>query len=192
MVDKSMNVVPNRQEGVVLVVSLVLLVAITLLSLAGISTTTLEFLMASNQQDRVDAFQQAEAGIDATASYGDNFQVRGLVGDSHCTPGFLDTSKYYDASAEVTCNAFDVSIPAAFDLTYSRVDIQRMPPLLQPAPRFIESSAEKLKVASFKIDSRYDARALEEGRAEHNQGVIVTTLTPAEQTVIRGQDIDVN
>lgn len=181
---------PNRQRGVVLVVALVLLVAVTLLSLAGISTTTLELKMATNQQARVNAFQQAEAGIDAVVTDLNNFPVTGTVGAERCTTDFDNTSKYYDASGEVNCGSYDVIVPGSFSLARSRMAIERMPPRLQPAPRFVETSAEKLKVATFKVDSRYDGRKVSGGRAEHNQGVIITVLTPSEETVIRGGDID--
>lgn len=177
-----LNAVPSRQKGVVLVVAMVLLVAITLLSLAGISTTTLELMMATNQQARTDAFQQAEAGIDAVSRNLDNFAVSGPVGSERCTPGFDDT--------DVNCGSPDLTVPADYDQTHSRAAVGRLPPLLQAAPRFIETSAEKLKVATFKIDSRYDARESRRGRAEHNQGIIVTVLTPSEEKVISGGDID--
>lgn len=178
------DTVPSRQSGVVLVVALVLLVAITLLSLAGMSTTTLELLMATNQQARTNAFQQAEAGIDAVSSDLDNFAVSGAVGSERCTPGFDDTN------TDVSCGASDLNVPAAYDLTYSQAAVGRLPPRLQAAPRFIETSAEKLKVATFEIDSRYDARDTRGGRAEHHQGIIVTVLTPGQETVIQGDDID--
>jgi len=173
----------------VLVVALVLLLAITLLSLAGMSTTTLELMMATNQQARVNAFQQAETGIDAVTSNLDNFRVTGPVGATRCTPEFHG-QRYYDATDEIDCNAFDLALPAGFDLMRSRALVERLPPLLQPAPRFMETSAEKLKVATFKIDSRYDAREVRGGRAEHAQGMLVTALSPSEETVISGEEVD--
>ena len=177
----------KHQDGVVLVVALVLLLAITLLSLAGMSTTTLELMMATNQQARVNAFQQAETGIDAVTSNLDNFRVTGPVGASRCTAEFHN-QRYYDATGEIDCDAFDLALPAGFDLTRSRAVVERLPPLLQPAPRFMEASFENLKVATFKIDSRYDAREVRGGRAEHAQGMLVTVLTTGEETVISGED----
>lgn len=180
---------PDTQRGVVLVVALVLLVAVTMLSLAGISTTTLELMMATNQQARVNSFQQAQAGIAAVGSEPDNFRVTGGVGDTRCTAGFHD-GRYYNAEDEVSCGSTDLVVSADYDLTHSRAAVRRLAPLLQPAPRFIETSVEKLKVATYKIDSRYDARDQRGGRAEHNQGLIVTVLTPSEETVVSGDDID--
>jgi hypothetical protein len=182
---------PERQRGVVLIVALVLLVAITLLSLAGISTTTLELMMATNQQARVDAFQQAEAGVDATSTKLDNFPVIGAIGVERCTPDFDDSNKYYE-DGDVDCSTYDISLPSGYDLSYSRIRVERIPPLLQPAPRFIETSAEKLKVATFKVDSRYDARGIQGGRAEHNQGLIVTVLTPSEEEIVTDRDFDLD
>lgn len=158
-----------------------------LLSITGISTTTLELRMATNQQARVSAFQQAQSGIAATKEELDNFPATGLVGATFCSVDFND-SRYY--TSDVSCDSTDLTLPTGFDLSHTRIAVRRLPPLLQPAPRFIETSVEKLKVATFKIDSRYDARDQRGARSEHNQGVIVTVLTPSEETVITEDDID--
>lgn len=181
----------TRQQGVVLIVALVLLVAVMVLSLAGISTTTLELRMAANQQARVNAFQQAQGGIAAVKSNLDNFRATGIVGAVRCTADFHD-GRYYDATGDVPCGASDLTAPSGLNLTHTRVAVQRLPPLLQPAPRFIETSAEKLKVATYKIDSRFDARTQRGARAEHHQGLIVTVLTPSEETVVTDSDFDAN
>jgi hypothetical protein len=173
---------------VALVIALVLLVAVMLLSVAGISTTTLELRMATNQQARVNAFQQAQSGIAATKEELDNFRATGAVGITFCSADFHD-SRYYTENS-ISCGSPDLILPAGFDLSYARIAVRRLPPLLQPAPRFIETSVEKLKVATFKIDSRYDARDRRGARSEHNQGLIVTVLTPSEETVITEDEID--
>jgi len=178
---------PGRERGVVLVVALVLLVAVMVLSLAGINTTTLELRMAANHQARVTAFQEAQSGIAAVKTDGTNFAVTGSVGAVRCTDSF-DHDRYYDA--ELSCSATDLVVPNNFELTYKRAAVMRLPPRLQPAPRFIETSAEKLKVATYKIDSRFDDRDNGGSRAEHNQGLIVTVLTPSEETVVTESDFE--
>lgn len=52
-----------RQRGVALVIALVLLIAVTLIGLAGIRGTTLQERMAGNYYDRETAFQAAEAAL---------------------------------------------------------------------------------------------------------------------------------
>lgn len=53
----------HRQEGVVLVVAMIMLVLLTLIGLAGMRTTLLEERMAGNLRDRNLAFQSAEAAL---------------------------------------------------------------------------------------------------------------------------------
>lgn len=53
----------HRQSGVALVIALVLLIAVTLVGLAGIRGTTLQEQMAGNHYDREVAFQAAEAAL---------------------------------------------------------------------------------------------------------------------------------
>lgn len=56
---------PNiaSQKGVVLIVALVILMAMTIISISSMSTSTLEEKMSSNLKDREIAFQAAEAGL---------------------------------------------------------------------------------------------------------------------------------
>lgn len=53
----------RRQNGIALVVALVLLIAVTLVGLAAIRGTTMQQQMTSNFFDRETAFQSAEAGL---------------------------------------------------------------------------------------------------------------------------------
>jgi type IV pilus assembly protein PilX len=53
----------NQQQGVVLVLALVILVLVTLVGLSTIRTTTMEEKMAGNSRDRDKAFQAAEAAV---------------------------------------------------------------------------------------------------------------------------------
>lgn len=57
-----------RQQGVALVVALVLLVLVTLVGLAAMRGTTMQQKMASNLYDREVSFQTSEAAIRAAAS----------------------------------------------------------------------------------------------------------------------------
>lgn len=59
----------NMQQGVALVVSLVMLLVMSLLAVSSMNTTVLEEKMAGNYKDRNMAFQAAEAGLRAGESF---------------------------------------------------------------------------------------------------------------------------
>jgi type IV pilus assembly protein PilX len=54
---------PHRQEGTVLVISLVILLAMTLIGITSLQTTVLEEKMTGNLKDQNAAFQSVEAGM---------------------------------------------------------------------------------------------------------------------------------
>jgi type IV pilus assembly protein PilX len=59
----------NSQQGVALIVSLVMLLIMTLLAVSSMNTTILEEKMAGNYKDRNMAFQASEAGLRAGETY---------------------------------------------------------------------------------------------------------------------------
>ncbi|GAB3784012.1 pilus assembly PilX family protein [Dyella agri] len=65
---RSLHAGARTQRGIALVVALILLVLITLVGLAAVHGTILQQKMASNQYDREQAFQSAEAAIRAAAA----------------------------------------------------------------------------------------------------------------------------
>lgn len=60
---------PRGQQGIVLVVCLLLLLVLTLIGLTATRSTTLQQRMAANQYGRQMAFQAAEAGLRAGENY---------------------------------------------------------------------------------------------------------------------------
>ena len=61
-----MKCAPGKQRGAALVVGLLLLLVITLLAVAGMNSSAMEFIMAGNEQYRQNAFQAAETGVEQT------------------------------------------------------------------------------------------------------------------------------
>jgi type IV pilus assembly protein PilX len=59
----------NKQQGLALVVSLIMLLLMTLLAVNSMQTTVLEEKMAGNYKDRNMAFQSAESGLRAGEDY---------------------------------------------------------------------------------------------------------------------------
>jgi type IV pilus assembly protein PilX len=65
-----MKCAPGKQRGAALVVGLLLLLVITLLAVAGMNSSAMEFIMAGNEQYRQNAFQAAETGVEQTFANG--------------------------------------------------------------------------------------------------------------------------
>ena len=104
----------NRQAGVTLVVSLVLLVAMTLLSVTSIQTTRTEIAMAGNLRETGLTFNAAEAGLRFAESF---------VEDSISTTIFADPTIGLYAEADEDPDYSDYTIwtasqDAAFSLAY--------------------------------------------------------------------------
>ncbi|HZE44856.1 MAG TPA: PilX N-terminal domain-containing pilus assembly protein [Steroidobacteraceae bacterium] len=60
----------HSQRGAALVTSLVLLLVLTILAVAGINSVTMEYAMTGNEQFRANAFTAAEAGIEQSLVQG--------------------------------------------------------------------------------------------------------------------------
>jgi hypothetical protein len=156
----------SKQRGAALAIAMILLVGITVVSVAALNTGTLELMMAGNEESKMNAFQRAQDGIDATSSLLGNFVVFGNVGFKNCTPGF--TTKY-----GTTCNQNSVTFPDAYDATNTEVLIERESPALRCPPRGMATSCETFSVATFSMDSRHDNTASRGGRTELVQGFLV-------------------
>lgn len=69
------NLNTQRQQGMVLITALVMLVVLTMLGLSSMGTNTLEERMAANSQEVNRAFQTAEAGLQMALGNADQFDL---------------------------------------------------------------------------------------------------------------------
>jgi len=104
----------NRQAGVTLVVSLVLLIAMTLLGVTSIQTTRTEIAMAGNLREAGLTFNAAEAGLRFAETF---------VEDSISTTVYADPTIGLYAEADEDPDYTDYTIwtasqDAAFNLAY--------------------------------------------------------------------------
>lgn len=77
---------PNRENGAVLIISMVILLVLTLIGVAGLTNTALEEKMSSNTQEVHRAFQAAETGISVTVKTPDAFDLDHDVGNPKALP----------------------------------------------------------------------------------------------------------
>lgn len=117
----------NRgQSGVALVIALVLLLAITLVGLAGIRGTTLQEKMSSNMQDRDVAFQAAEAALriaeqriaDTSAVIWHNCSLGGVTCEAIPGQNANITVPWQAVSAGTNADQFDAGLLAAAQPEY--------------------------------------------------------------------------
>jgi len=90
---------PNRQRGVVLIVSLVMLLVVTLLAVSSMQGTVLEEKMAGNTKDRNLAFQTTESAIREAEDYIEGVVSLGSFNGNAGLFGLTDAEPYYGSSA---------------------------------------------------------------------------------------------
>lgn len=155
-----------RERGAILVVTMIFLIAISILAVASMQSSNIGLYMAQNEESRVAAAQGAQALADAIASNPAATPVVGGSGFTICTPG------------EVNCNRSDLPVDnailaAAVANGYVTARVQRQGPLLRPPPRSVESSIDKFSSASFEVITTYDRTSEQLGRQQITEGVLV-------------------
>lgn len=151
---------PRHQNGAALVTAMLFLIVITLLSITGMRSSTLELRMASNEESRVQALENAQAAVDAVVNNLNNFPVAGTAGYTICAN---TTGCNASAATDLTAAPFDA---AENTVVITRVGSDSLPP-----PRGLETSATAVSVSIFTIDSTVDRSASAGGRVRLVQGL---------------------
>lgn len=105
----------SSQQGAALLTALIMLIAVTLLSLASLGTSMMELRMSGNEESSMQAFQSAQAAVDAVIDQDEkspdttvkNFAVVGTLGYTKCTPNTPVGTIGYPA----TCQDFSIALP---------------------------------------------------------------------------------
>ena len=169
------TVMPSTQRGVALAFGLLLLVVITIVSIAAMRGSIFELQMARNEEARITAFERAQSIIDGTVAVITNLVVAGQVDDTNC----LGTEY---TGCDSTTVALDANVDAAISSRAS-VRVTRLAPEFAPAPPVAGSSANVFEAAQFEVESTYDATSTREGRASLAQGVMVLVATGQQGTL---------
>jgi hypothetical protein len=160
----------RRQQGMVLIVSLLLLLVMALLAMTVSQTSVLELQMSGNDQVKTEALQHGLAITDAIIADKDNTAVVGDVGYRLCDPG-LSTSGCDDNLITVDSGAIDADAdPGEIDYY-----VERVGPELTSAPFLDEanaSSASSFAVARQEITVSYDRSSEGLGKVEMVQGLL--------------------
>ena len=156
----------DRQRGAILVVSLMFLIAITLLTISSMGSSNIGLHMAQNEESRLAAEQGAQALADAIVSDPATTPVIGGSGFTICTAG----------EANCTSNSLPITDPVlryAVDSGHISARAQRIGPAFRPPSRLVESSIDKFSTASFEVTTTYDRVDEKLGRQQITEGLLV-------------------
>lgn len=156
----------QRQDGAILIIALVFLVAISLLTKSSMRSSRIGLLIAQNEESRIVAVQSAQALADAIVADPSSTPVLGGTGFTSCTPG------------QANCNKNDLPVDnadLAYAVTASQLDarVERVGNAFQPPPRIVQSSIDKFTSASFHVMTTYDRVDEGLGRQQVVEGVLV-------------------
>ena len=157
---------PIKQRGAVLVVTMLFLIAISMLAVSSMQTSNIGLYMAQNEESRISAAQGAQALADAIVSNPASTPVVGGNGFTICTIG------------EANCNRSDLPITNAVLAAqvakgHITARVEREGPLFRPPPRSVESSIDKFSSASFEVITTFDRTDEQLGRQQITEGVLV-------------------
>jgi type IV pilus assembly protein PilX len=110
---------PHRQQGIVLVVSLVILMILTILGMAAMSTSSLEIKMSGNAQETTRALEAAESGLNKLYNDTSSFNTSNLPKAVPYTYGVTNV-----VTASVSVNFIEYSTPvrgSGYSATNSQV-----------------------------------------------------------------------
>lgn len=156
----------RRQNGAILVITMIFLIAISMLTVSSMQASNIGLFMAQNEESRIAAEQGAQALADAIVSNPSATPVVGASGFTICTAG------------EAGCSRNDLPIEnyvlaTAIAEGHISARVQREGPLLRPPPRIVESSIDKFTSASFEVITTYDRTDESLGKQQITEGVLV-------------------
>ena len=156
----------HSQQGAILVVALMFLIAITLLTLSSMRATNIGLYMAQNEESRIAAEQAAQALADAIVANPGSTPVYGMQGFTACTAGEADCDRY-------DLPVGDPVLESAIASDHISARVERVGPIFRPPPRVVESSIDKFTSAGFRVTTTYDRMDEGLGRQQVSQGVLV-------------------
>jgi Tfp pilus assembly protein PilX len=156
----------RKQQGAILIIALMFLIAITLYTLSSMRSSNIGLYLAHNEESRVAAEQAAQALADAIVSTPASTPVVGQSGFTACTAG------------QSGCNRTDLAIVNAtlasqVAANHMQARVERTGSEFQPPPRAVETSIDKFTSATFRVTTTFDRVGEGLGREQVTEGVLV-------------------
>lgn len=181
----------SSQQGAAMLTALIMLIAVTLLSLASLGTSMMELRMSGNEESSMQAFQSAQAAVDAVIDQDEkspttalkNFAVVGQLGYTKCSPNTPVSTPGYPTA----CQDFGITLPPVqidgkdiFDPGKANNDglgnvvaIERISDSgCPPRSSKLGTSCSKQNAAVFRVDSTFNRAFLGQGKGGVSQGYL--------------------
>ena len=150
----------SAQKGATLFLTLIMLVVITIISLATLGTSLMELRMSNNTEASMSSQQAILSAVDNVIfNATTNFVVAGEVGHTNCTSG-------------LSCTENSIVLPAPFDSNLEVMIKRESETMCPPRLQYHPTSCTNSKAASFNVYSKFDRSSLGQGRSDLNQGYI--------------------
>ena len=163
---KPITNLPREQQGAILIVALMFLIAITLYTLSSMRSSNIGLFLAQNEEARVAAEQAAQALADAIVASPASTPVVGQSGYLACTAGVSGCNRN-DLPVTNTILANEIAA------NHLQAQVERTGPEFRPPPRAVETSIDKFTSASFRVTTTYDRIGEGLGREQVTEGVLV-------------------
>ena len=160
----------NKQQGAILVIALMFLVAITLFTVSSMRSSNIGLHMAQNEESRIAAIQAAQALADVIVANPSATPVVGKTGYTACTDGQQNCDR---TNLPVT----DPQLASDVAQYHLAARVERIGSVFQPPPRAVESSIDKFTSASFRVTTTFDRADEGLGRQQITEGVLVLVPT---------------
>ncbi len=164
-----------QQKGSALLMSFILMIALTFIAIASINTGVLEVKMASSLEEEMNAFQTAAAGIDFLMSDEDYLPatspLKTPVTVVTCTNGACTTNPSGIVLPGATFNTAGSSNEENIDLIATRLEDCGLPPRTSTASSLLNFSS-----SGYEVEADIDKIDNNRGRSDQVTGFI--TLGP--------------
>lgn len=156
----------RRQTGAILMISLIFLIAITVLAISSMRSSNIGLRMAQNEESQVAALQMSQALADAVVANANSTVVVGASGYTLCTIG-EDQCDSYELVVD------DPYLAKAIAANHITARVERTGAIFRPPPRIVESSIDKFTSASFRVTTTFDRTDDGLGYRRISEGVLI-------------------
>lgn len=164
-----------RQRGAVLMVSIIFLLLLSLLAISTMRSGTMEFLMASNEQSRVEAYELAAAVNESVISRWQKSTTGGVtVPASFNTDSTLCSPGHSDPDGECDANTLTIDTNLSSTLTDIGATVEYATHYLAegPAPRGAGQEEDDCAFY-FEAEAEFDNSANNQGVSHQAEGIYI-------------------